>query len=282
MVKKKNSNNRADNAPRKELKMYDPNVVVIIGIDTDDGPSHPQFDKQSNAAPVLEADVRFTVKHGVIQNVLCKRDGDRLIVVAGRGRTRQLREANKRLIADGVKPWLLPVFIVQGDEEKMLALRHGENSHRRDQDPMDRAKDAYDLSQKMPEQEAADVLGLGLQQFRNSIKLLDLAPAVAKLVTSQDLSPTAAVVMVGMSEADQTAKIAEIMTSTNGAKPTVRDVKAKVREANGKAPLLSPAQRAFRALEQIAKLDDGATKDELWTTIRKIRSLLAPSGTSKN
>jgi len=33
-------NNRADDAPRKEVKMYDPKVVVIIGLDTEDGPSH--------------------------------------------------------------------------------------------------------------------------------------------------------------------------------------------------------------------------------------------------
>lgn len=273
------SNNRADNAPRKEVKMYDPNAVVIIGIDTNDGPSHPLFDGESNETPLVEADVLFTYEHGVLQAVSCKRDGKNLMVVFGRGRTRQLREANKRRIASGLDPWFLPVQIVMGDAVKMLALKHGENSHRREQNPMARARAAYDLSQQMPEEKAAIIMGLGIHQFRNVIKLLDLAPAVAKAVTKGQLSASAATELTGLSEAEQTAKLAEL--STTGAKPTIRDVKAKVREANGKAPIELPAQRMKRALEQITKLDDTATKDELWSALRKIRSLLAvPAGKS--
>lgn len=267
------SSNRADDAPRKEVKMYDPSTVVIIGLDTEDGPSHTLYDGESNETPLVEADVQFTYEHGVIQPVSCKRDGKRLLVVFGRGRTRQLREANKRRIANGLTPWFLPVQIVLGDAVKMLALKHGENSHRRDQNPLARARAAYDLAQQMPEEKAAVVLGLGLAQFRNVIKLLDLAPAVAKAVTKGELSASAAVKLTGLSEVEQTAKLAEL--STGGTKPTIRDVQAKVREANGKAPVESPAQRMKRALEQIAKLDDGATKDELWGALRKIQKVLA-------
>src|SRR5262245_22861414 len=104
--------------------MYDPSVVIIIGLDTDDGPTHPLFDGESNDAPLLEADVQFTYEHGVLQPVSCKRDGKNLLVVYGRGRTRQLREANKRRIANGLQPWLLPVQIVMGDTVKMMALKH--------------------------------------------------------------------------------------------------------------------------------------------------------------
>jgi ParB-like chromosome segregation protein Spo0J len=277
------SSNRADNAPRKEVKMYDPDGndprVIIIGIDTDDGPSHPQFDKESNDAPVLEADVLFTYEHGIIQPVACKRDGKNLIVVFGRGRTRQLREANKRRRANSLKPWFLPVQIVMGDVVKMLALKIGENSHRREQNPMARARQAYELSQQMPPEEAAVIMGLGLQQFRQVIKLLDLAPAVATAVTKGQLSASAAAELTGLSEVEQTTKLAELATAT--VKPTMRDVRAKVREATGKTVTEPPAQRMKRALEQITKLDDGATKDELWSVIRKIRSLLSSAKESK-
>jgi ParB-like chromosome segregation protein Spo0J len=271
------SSNRADDAPRKEVKMYDPSVAVIIGLDTDDGPSHPLFDGESNDAPLIEADVQFTYEHGILQPVSCKRDGKSILVVFGRGRTRQLREANKRRIKDGLKPWFLPVQIVLGDAVKMLALKHGENSHRRELNPMARARDAYDLSQQMTEEKAATVMGLGINQFRNVLKLLDLAPAVAKAVTKGELSATAATELTGLSEADQTVRLAELATSAGIKKPTVRDVKAKVREANGKSPIESPAQRMKRMLGHLDKLDDTATKDELWSTIRKIRSLLTTS-----
>lgn len=255
-------NNRADDAPRKEVKMYDPNVPVIIGLDTDDGPTHPLFDGESNETPLLEADVLFTYEHGVLQPVSCKRDGDKLIVVFGRGRTRQLREANKRRIANGLQPWLLPVQIVKGDALKMLALKHGENSHRREQNPMARARAAYDLSQQMPEEKAAIVMGLGVAQFRNLIKLLDLAPAVVKAITKGELSASAAAPLATLSEAEQTAKLAELASSS--AKPTIRDVKAKVREANGKKVVISVADKRTqrRLLGYVQNLSHGNASEK--------------------
>ena len=256
------SNNRADDAPRKEVKMYDPNVVVIIGLDTDEGASHPLFDGESNETPLLEADVLFTYEHGVLQPVSCKRDGDKLLVVYGRGRTRQLREANKRRIANGLQPWFLPVQIVKGDALKMLALKHGENSHRRELNPMARARAAYELSQQMPEEKAAIVMGLGLQQFRKVIKLLDLAPAAAKAVTKGELSASAATEMTGLSEAEQTVKLAELLSAS--AKPTIRDVKAKVREANGKKIVISVGDKKTqrRLLTYVQNLSHGNASEK--------------------
>lgn len=293
------ASNRADDAPRKEVKMYDPNVAVIIGYDTEDGPSHPLYDGASNKAPLNEADILFTYEHGILQPVSCKRDGDRLLVVFGRGRTRQLREANKRRIKDGLAPWFLPVQIVKGDEAKLRSIKIGENNHRRVIDPMQRAREAYELSQQMPEERAAIQMGLGVPQFRNILKLLDIAPAVADAVTRGELSATAATELSVLSEADQLAKLAEFTTyengvartgDTNGAhvdsgrikKPSTRDVRAKVREAQGKTVTETPAQKIKHALDALDKLDDSATKDELWATIRKVRRVLAPAKSAKN
>lgn len=263
---------RADNAPRSEVKWYPPEDVLIVGIDTGDGPSHELFDAESNDAPVIEADVLFTMEHGIIQATLAKRDGKRLLQVAGRGRNRQLRAANPRLVADGKLPKLLPVVIVQGDVRKMRALRHGENSHRREINPMARAREAQELLQSMPESDAAVTLGLGISQFRNVLKLLDLAPKTAKAVTAGRLSATAASNLAELSAADQEAKLSELLANDHA--PTVRDVKAKVREANGKPALVTPAQRIAKALAAIDRVDDGATKDDLWSLIRKIRKEL--------
>src|SRR5581483_922707 len=82
-MKKTTMNKRADAAPRQEVKGYDPDEVIIIGIDTDDGPSHWGYDEESNKNPLLEADVQFTYENGVIQNVLGRRDGNKVVIVAG-------------------------------------------------------------------------------------------------------------------------------------------------------------------------------------------------------
>lgn len=275
-VKKKTLNKRADSAPRQEVKMYDPDEVLIIGIDTDDGPSHWGYDEESNKNPLLEADVVFTYENGILQQVLGRRDGNKVVIVAGRGRTRQLREANKRRKADGLPMWYLPVRIVKGDARKMLVLKHGENSHRREQSPFSRAQQAYELSQQFPEDQAATIMGLGLVQFRSILKLLDLGPAVKKAVMEDKLKPTAAIEFAALSETEQTTKLEEILSTAavNGSKPTTRDVKAKVREANGKAPLETPATRIKKVVGILDKLEGGSTKDDLWGAIKQIRQAL--------
>lgn len=269
-------NNRADSAPRQEVKMYDPDKVVIIGLDTDDGHTHWGYDEESNKAQLLEADVLFTYDNGIIQNVLGRRDGDKVVIVAGRGRTRQLREANARRKADGQAPWFLPVKIVQGDARKMLVLKHGENAHRREQSPFVRAQQAYELSQQFPEDQAATILGLGVKQFREVLKLLDLGAPVKKAVMQGDLKPSAAIGLASLSEADQATQLASILetSASTGSKPTTRDVKAKVREAKGKAPLETPATRVKKVTAILDKLEEDSTKDELWAAIKKIRQAL--------
>lgn len=268
------ANKRADAAPRQEVKMYDPNEVVIIGIDTVDGHTHWGFDEESNRTSLIEADVQFTYENGIIQNVLGRRDGDKVVIVAGRGRTRQLREANKRRVADGLPPWFLPVKIVQGDARRMLVLKHGENSHRREQSPLARAQQAYELAQQFPEEQAATIMGLGLKQFREILKLLDLGDAARKAVMDGTLRPTAAIQLAALSENEQAAQLSSILASTAGEKPTLRDVKAKVRAATGKTVLETPTVRIKKAIGILDRLDDSATKDELWNALKQIRRTL--------
>ena len=273
------TNKRADSAPRQEVKMYNPDDVVIVGIDVEGGYEHWGYDEESNKAPLLEADVKFTYENGILQTVLGRRDGDKVVIVAGRGRTRQLREANKRRVADGLPVWYLPVRIVKGDARKMILLKHGENSHRRELSPFVRAQQAYELSQQFPEDQAATILGLGAQQFRNILKLLDLGPAAKKAVIQGDLKQTAAIELAALPEAEQTVQLEALAAATatagNGSKKlTARDVKAKVREVSGKAPLETPSGRIKKVVGILEKLDEGATKDDLWSVIKKIRQAL--------
>jgi len=294
MVKttKKKSSNRADDAPRREVKMYNPDDVVIIGFDTDDGPKTKHFDQESNDTPLSEATVIFTMEFGILQAIGCERDGDRLIAVYGRGRTRTLREANKRLRKEGRDPWLLPVSIVRGDESRLLSMKIGENAHRREINPMARARLALELSEKMTPDQAAVRMNLSLNQFNNILKLNDLSSAAVKELIKGNVSETALATtgFSDLSEADQIKLLPEILgpadepaDETGATKqskkkkkgPTVQAVRAKVQAAKGKTVTKSPAERAKIALDVIAAIDDNATKDELWSAIHKLRNLLA-------
>jgi len=273
------TNKRADNAPRQETKGYDPYKVVIIGIDTKADPSHWGYDQESNDTDLLEADILFTYANGVIQAPLARRDGDAIIIVAGRGRTRLLREANKRRVSDGLPPWLLYVQIIKGDHKKMLLYKIGENSHRRDQSALARARQAQELSLQYPEEEAATIMGLGLKQFRTVLKRLDWAPQVQKAVHQGIMPPSAADGLSALSQADQTARLTEVLASANasGNKPTARDVKAKVAEASGKTPTETPAARIKQVSSILDKLSEDATKDDLWAAIRRVKAAVKPA-----
>lgn len=267
---------KASSGPQAEGRIdvgrYNPCDVTIIGIDTEDGPSHPLFDGSSNDSTPSEADVRFTMKHGVMQPVKCKRDGNRLVVVYGRGRTRQLRIANERLVASGGTPWKLPVEIVRGDEVKLLELKIGENHHRRTLDPMATARDALALSEKLPLEAVADTFGVSLSQIKNILKYNDFAPAVAKAVTRGKLSATAASQLTDLSAEEQEAKLTELLES--GEKPTVERAAKKARESKGQEEKLTPKGKLMMISSAIYKLDESSTKEELWKVIGKIKKAL--------
>src|SRR5271154_3135578 len=110
---------------------YDPDKLVIIGLDTDDGPEHKLYDA-SIRKPLNETTVKNYMVHGVLQDVTCRKNGNRLEVVLGRDRIRHAREAKKRRLAEGVKEFLVPIKVKRyaSELEMHLAMR-SENYHRR-------------------------------------------------------------------------------------------------------------------------------------------------------
>lgn len=270
----KDKNKHGESAGRSEIPLFDPNDVIIIGHDTGDGPEHPLCDVESNETPLNEATVRFTMKHGVLQAPDGRRDGKAVIIVFGRGRTRHLREANKRLIAEGKEPWLLPVKIVKGDDLKMMELMQGENSHRRALDPYVRATRAQLLIDKgKPKADVADLMGVSLQQLGNILLLLELAPQVIKEVRRGALSQTAATGLAKLPRGEQVAKVKEILAGVE--KPTVRNVQNKVREDAGQAPVETPKMKIAKALKFLESVDETSMeRAALGAVVANLRGIL--------
>ena len=86
------------------------------------------------------------------------------------------------------------------------------------------------------------------------------------------MSPTAAIQFVGMSEDDQATKLAALLSS--GEKPTVERAQRKAREAAGKEEKLTPKGRLLMISAALDKLEDSATKDDLWKVINKIKKAI--------
>lgn len=267
----------AKSAGRTDLPLFDAvKDVTIIGIDVEVTPENRHLcDEESNATPVVEHEILFAMVHGVLQPVIGQRDGDTIVIVAGRGRVRKLRAANERLLKEGSEPWKLPVIIKRGDEATMVAIATAENLHRRKISPIWRAHQANLLLEKgKSKAEVASLIdGVTEAQLENILLLLQLSTKVARAVTSGAFSATAAAVLADLPKAEQDAKLDELISSGE-IKATVKETINKVRAASGKAPVETPKDRIAKAIAALDKLDDGATKDDLWSTVKKVRSAL--------
>jgi hypothetical protein len=229
--------------------MRDPNDVIIVGLDTEDGPEHPLCDITSNNTPISEAGVLYAYQHGISDMCTAVRDGDKILIQKGRKRTRELREANLRRIRDGLDPWRLPVFMAKGayDAPGMRRSRIMENWLRRNIDPVTKSREAQELIDhgEMTEEDLCIQLEIKKPQLKNILALQSLSAPVLAEITSGRLTPTAAAPLIKLSVADQKSKLAEIL-APGAKKPTVRAVRAAT---SGKSDAPTPKMRLRRATE---------------------------------
>lgn len=125
---------------KKDVIMGDPRSLVIIGLDTEDGPEHSLYDPRIKL-PLVEETVRNIKLYGVSLPVLVIREklddgGSRLLVIDGRQRVRSAREANRRLHEEGQPMALIPyqVKLMGKEAEGKILLSLALNAHRQDDD----------------------------------------------------------------------------------------------------------------------------------------------------
>lgn len=209
----------------------DPEALVIIGLDTDDGPEHPLHDVRIKLV-LDEPLIRNIMVYGVLEPVLVTKVGDRPCVVDGRQRVRASREASKRLVAEGKEPLRVPVMVVRGDDATLFGVAVSANENRTDDGPMEKAKKTQRfLSMGKTEKEAAVAFGVTVQTIGNWMKLFSLDGSVRKAVANGELSASAAIQWADLSVEKQREALVEL--KTNGAKPTVSAAKGAREKGSG-------------------------------------------------
>lgn len=262
----------------------DPNDVVIIGLDTEDDATHPLFDGPSNSRDLTENGVAYAYDHGISDPIFVVRDGDRVLVLKGRKRTKELREANAQRIAAGLTPWLLPTIIVPGSYEKngMRRMRIVENwGLRNERTHSERAREAQELLDhgEMTEEQVCDLLGIKKAQLKNHLALQNLGARATAAVDRGDLSPTAALPLTKLPVKEQNEKLDELIAAAPpGKKPTLE----RVRKATGATEIQTPKVRLNRAADALtaiaADLDTALAglpeNDHIWSTLSTIAHAL--------
>jgi len=172
----------------------DPEKCKIAGVDTNDGPTHPCYQKHA-LRPVDDDFVQSLIRNkGNFQPIVVWKDPEGTIyVVAGRRRVVGIRLANKILAAQGCELLCVKAVVVRDPPYQLLGIKIEENEQRADTGAMDKARDAnqyMNLGRSL--EETAKRFTLTTQSITNLLKLLELAPEVQQAIEQGKIAPTTA------------------------------------------------------------------------------------------
>lgn len=273
---------QAGDQGRRSYFMFDPDELIVVGLDTNDGPEHPLWDERIKL-PLDEGLVRNIQTYGVIEPILFVRDGDKTYVVDGRRRVLHAREAAKRQAQAGEELVKVPGIPKRGEDTYLFGISRSANACRVNDGPLTNARNAQRmLDMGSSEKEIAVAFGVKEQTVKDWLSLLGLAPKVKTAVAKGVLSPSAAATLAKLSKEEQEGHLEELLAT--GAKPTVDNVINKVRTSKGKAPTNTPKVRIEKAEALLAKAaaDWGSyTKDELIDLVDKLSKALLSKGIAK-
>lgn len=211
------------------LYRFDPNDLIVIGLDTKDGPEHELWDERIKL-PLEEPMVVNIMSLGVKETVTVRQGEKGYEVVNGRRRVLHAREANKRLKSQGEPLVKVPATVEVGDDVHMEKLTISLNEIRRDDDTLVKAEKCMRLLHRNggDYKDAARVFGVSVAAIKNWSKLAELAPKVKRAVAAGEISASAAAELHGVSKDSQVAKLDKLMSSAKaggGKKATVTRVK---------------------------------------------------------
>ena len=281
---------KAIEAPRISGYAMNPSDLTIIGLDTEHKEGeHTLWDERA-FLPLKEPMVLNIMAIGVQEPALVTKDGDTILVIDGRQRVLHAREANKRLVAAGEEPLLVPVMLKQGSDEVLEGFAISLNEHRRQDDYMTKVDKCMRMLGRNPDHaKAAIFFGVDVQTIKNWEKLAGVSAKVRKAIDAGTLAPTAAVKLADLSKSDQDEAldklIAEGGATVATATRTVRQNKRNKKNGNtDDEVLLPPGKRIVKKVIEFyaeAELDEQFIRGVRWaigdlnpTTIKGLQGLI--------
>lgn len=229
---------------------------VLIGL-IDPAQEQPRRNFDPDKMQELADSIR---EHGVVQPILCVREGNRYGIVAGERRWRAARMAGLSTV---------PVVLGEYTHQQRKEIALVENLQRQDLNPMEEAEaikklmDGYDLTQE----DVAQRLGKSRPAIANALRLLNLPAAVREMVRDEQLTAGHARALLGLTNPTQIALLA---TEVLHKGLSVRQLEARVRELTQKR---KPSQKAgtpqeLRPLEDVMR-DAFGTRATVRGTLKK-------------
>jgi ParB family chromosome partitioning protein len=212
-------------------------------------PYQPRSSMDSEQLRGLAASIR---ENGVLQPLLVQAEGDGYRLIAGHRRLEAARLAGLDHVPVVVRPQ-------QGENVLLLALV--ENVQRADLSPLDEAAAYRELSRRfgLSADEIATQTGKSRSAVANSMRLLDLSPAVRNLLEAGSLTEGHARALLALRDPEQQAGAARTVIERG---LNVRQTEALVKQLQASKPERQP-RRVDANLEHI----EGRLREALGTKV---------------
>ena len=141
-------------------------------------------------------------EHGIIQPLICRKNGEKFELIAGE---RRWRAAQKVGLAEA------PVIVRDATDQDVLELALIENLQREDLNPIEEAVAFAKLAKEfgLRQEDIAQKVGKSRAAIANSMRLLDLAPDVQSWLTQDRISVGHAKVLLSLKSHAEQSLIAE-------------------------------------------------------------------------
>ena len=204
-----------------------PNQISISKIKTNQYQPRTVFDEQK-----LNELATSIKKHGVIQPILLRKDGERFELIAGERRLRASKAAGLKKI---------PAVITSASNTKSLEIAILENVQREDLNSIEVAKGYQRLKDefKYTQEQLSESLGKPRSSIANSLRLLTLPSKIQHLLSGDQISEGHAKILLGLDGNVAEAMAQRIIDN----KMSVRDLESALKTNTITTPTKKPKTR---------------------------------------
>lgn len=238
------------NAKRTNLFTMLPGDLTIPGYDNEDTTEDNGLVDVSERHEIDDAMVKNIDYHGVLENIIVRKNGEDVEVIDGRRRVIHARVVNEQREKEGRPLLQVPVLVKRGSESDLVGMMISANEIRKDDTISIKSQKAIWLENqgKSPE-EIALHFGVTETAVKSWLRFGDLNKDVQTAVEEKKLSASAALELADLKKKDQTEALEELLTS--GKKPTTARAKEKTKEKKAKASGKDPANVAKKVGKRV-------------------------------
>lgn len=263
------SGKKAFDVPRDTSFMFDPDELIIVGHDTNDGPEHELYDPRAKLAADEDLAKNLDVL-GIINPVTITKIAGKAYVVAGRQRVKAARIAKKWQLDRGEK-FTIRVPCRNRSGTTLIDVMISENEGRRDDDVIIKAEKAQRLLDRgRTLEETANRFQVSAKTIKNWLAIAEAAPEVKRAVIGGQITASAGSTLAKLEGREtQVEELSKLIASSGGKATTAAAKKAiTTRKTDGKRDGVGLGRKVQKKLLDHATGTENNDPDPYWDGVR--------------